>query len=157
MSDFTSHQRAEVLRVLLNENPVVNKDPNVDAQTAALHILNQPAMRRKSAQFDHEVASGRDRSIEDVLAHEVNFRNSFFLSLCFFILHQCIHVQVLPHIGLTWSQRHNLHKLVTMAYILRRMCRVHFQYEVSPIFLTFLLTGPELSSRGLRRTHVGAP
>ncbi len=96
----------EILDVLLAENPVAYKDRDVDAQAAALHIMNQPSMRRRSAMFEHEINSGHDRSIEDVLAHEV-----------------------LPHIGLTWCVQHNRHKLLVMLYVLRRIARVHFQYE----------------------------
>lgn len=106
LADFAANEREEVLRALLRENPVTLKERGLDAQAAALRVLNQPSMRRRSAVFLHEVVSGHNRSIEDVLAHEV-----------------------LPHLGLAWEPRANRHKLLTMLYVLRRIARVHFQYE----------------------------
>lgn len=108
LGGFTLLEREEVLDVLLSENPV-NGDLapfRGSAQAAALHILNQPSMRRRAALFASEANLSHDRSIEDVTAHEI-----------------------LPHIGLVWNRAVNSRKLFTMLYTLRRVLRIHFQYD----------------------------
>ena len=105
---FTATQRDDVLDVLLADNPVVGslEAYGNSAQTAALHILNQPSMRRRAALFGHEATLSHDRSIEDVSAHEI-----------------------LPHIGLSWNPDINRRKFFTMLYTLRRVLRVHYLYD----------------------------
>ena len=105
---FTLTEREDVIDVLVSDNPVNGSLEAFgnSAQRAALHILNQPSMRRRAAMFGSEATLGHDRSIEDVSAHEI-----------------------LPHIGLVWNARVNKEKLFTMLYTLRRVLRVHFQYD----------------------------
>lgn len=73
LADFACGEIQAVLHVLLQDNPVQGDLAAFggSAQTAALHILNQPSMRRRAALFANEVSITHDRTVEDVMAHEV--------------------------------------------------------------------------------------